>query len=101
METEVPMVASGENPFGFRPSTAYMDALILKLLPRCLELDRPRVLVLGLGGGKAAHTLDNLLPTAQVDLVDVDEAMIYAAQKWYCAPNRKSFRYISAGQYIR
>jgi spermidine synthase len=55
--------------------------------------------VLGIGGGKAAHTIDNLLPQAKVDLVDVDEAMIYAAQSWYCAPRRRNLSYIAADAY--
>ena len=52
-----------------------------------------RVLILGSGGGVMTTAMRDFLPTAVVDTVDIDDAMVHAAKEWFCAPRGSRYRY--------
>jgi len=41
------------------------------------------VLIIGLGGGTLPMTIEKLLPNAQIDTVELDEAVLRVAKKWF------------------
>ena len=51
------------------------------------------VLILGSGGGVMTTAMRDFLPTAVVDTVDIDDAMVHAAKEWFCAPRGSRYRY--------
>ena len=48
-----------------------------------LHPDPHDVLIIGLGGGTLAHTLEQLLPQAQIDVVEIDPAVLRSAQQYF------------------
>jgi spermidine synthase len=87
-----------DRPFAYNPGKDHIDTNIQKAFETTslAKLQRPSVLILGLGCGRAAHVLEELLPSKGVsaDFVEIDEAVIYAAKHWFCLPEREGFRYI-------
>jgi spermidine synthase len=48
-----------------------------------LQPDPHDVLVIGLGGGTLPRTLEKLLPQAQIDVVEIDPAVVRVAQQYF------------------
>ena len=48
-----------------------------------LRPDPHDILIIGLGGGTLAHTLERLLPQAQIDVVEIDHAVLRVAQQYF------------------
>jgi len=48
-----------------------------------LRPDPHDVLIIGLGGGTLAHTMEKLLPQAQIDVVEIDPAVLRVAQQYF------------------
>jgi spermidine synthase len=48
-----------------------------------LRPDPHAVLIIGLGGGTLAHTLERLLPQAQIDVVEIDPAVLRVAEQYF------------------
>lgn len=48
-----------------------------------LRPDPHDVLIIGLGGGTLAHTLAKLLPQAQIDVVEIDPAVLRVAEQYF------------------
>ena len=48
-----------------------------------LRPDPHDILIIGLGGGTLAHTLERLLPQAQIDVVEIDPAVLQVAQQYF------------------
>ncbi len=48
-----------------------------------LRPDPARVLVIGLGGGSIPRTFADLFPTARVDVVEIDEAVVRVAREFF------------------
>ncbi|MBF0399395.1 MAG: fused MFS/spermidine synthase [Magnetococcales bacterium] len=66
----------------FNPPKMLLGALYLKPKPE-------RVLVIGLGGGTVAVTLNKMYPTIQIDCVEIDPAVVRVAQLFFnFAPNK-------------
>ncbi len=42
-----------------------------------------KVLIIGLGGGTLPMTIEKLFPNAQIDTVELDEAVLQVAKKWF------------------
>lgn len=66
---------------------AYAQMMMASLL---LNPDPARILVLGLGGGTLPLALDELLPEAQIDVVEIDPAVIRVAREFFAfAPSER------------
>ena len=84
--TIYPMV-KGENPFAFSPDKDYIDKGLNWGIDKFMEAADANatagltMMVLGVGGGKAAHSLSQLAPGAHIDMVDLDPETIWAAQE--------------------
>jgi spermidine synthase len=48
-----------------------------------LRPDPHDILIIGLGGGTLAHTLEKLLPQAQIDVVEIDPAVLRVAEQYF------------------
>jgi spermidine synthase len=48
-----------------------------------LKPDARRILIIGLGGGTLPMTLRELLPAAQIDVVEIDPAVVKVARKYF------------------
>ncbi len=48
-----------------------------------LDPQPQRVLIIGLGGGTLPHTLEKLLPQAQIDVVEIDPAIVRVAHDYF------------------
>jgi spermidine synthase len=61
------------------------------------------VLILGLGGGTLPHTLEKLLPQSQIDVVEIDPAVVRVAQQYFgFAPDARMHLTVSDGRaYVR
>ena len=96
--TIYPMV-EGENPFAFSPDKDYIDRGLNWGIDKFMEAADANAtaglttMVLGVGGGKAAHSLSQLAPGAHIDMVDLDPETIWAAQEWFCSPQRPGIEY--------
>ena len=93
-----------DDPFAYDPREQYYDrAIRVGMMEE--KFDRfneasgrgsevtMNTLILGVGGGLAAHTIDRMAPKAKIDMVDLDPETIYAAKAWFCAPQREGIRY--------
>lgn len=60
----------------FEYTKMMLAALFLKPDPRS-------ILVIGLGGGTLPHTLEKLLPDADIDAVEIDPAVVRVAQEYF------------------
>ena len=59
---------------------AYTRMMMASLL---LEPDPRRILILGLGGGTLPMALDEVLPEARIDVVEIDPAVIRVAREYF------------------
>ena len=97
LESDFHLVRSGLNPFGVDLGDfSYVAAHEFHV--KALQMTREqrqdlRVLILGAGGGVMTMAMRNFLPTAVVDTVDIDDAMVYAAKEWFCAPRGSQYGY--------
>jgi spermidine synthase len=48
-----------------------------------LEPEPRRILIIGLGGGTLPRALERLLPEAQIDVVEIDPAVVQVAQRYF------------------
>ncbi|MDA1371380.1 MAG: fused MFS/spermidine synthase [Proteobacteria bacterium] len=48
-----------------------------------LKPDPQRILIIGLGGGSIPMTFSDLLPDAQIDVVEIDEAVVKVAREFF------------------
>ena len=48
-----------------------------------LEPEPHRILIIGLGGGTLPRALERLLPEAQIDVVEIDPAVVRVAQQYF------------------
>lgn len=65
------------------PDRLVLDYTRLMLAGLYVQPQPQRILVVGLGGGVLPRTLAKLLPRAQIDAVEIDEAVVRVAQKWF------------------
>ena len=97
LESNFHLVRSGLNPFGLDVSDfSYIAAheFHVKALQMTGQQRQDlRVLILGAGGGVMTMAMRNFLPTAVVDTVEIDDAMVYAAKEWFCAPRGSQYGY--------
>ena len=97
MESAFHLVKSGLNPFGLDVSDfSYIAAHefhVKALQMTSRQRQDLRVLILGSGGGVMTMAMRNFLPTAVVDTVEIDDAMVYAAKEWFCAPRGSQYGY--------
>ncbi len=59
-----------------------------------LKPDPQRILVIGLGGGSIPLTFSDLFPEAQIDIVEIDEAVVSVAEEFFFfeeTPNMRVF----------
>ena len=88
-----------DSPFSFRAEWDPVDQGIHQAFDLiATNLEEPRkgrksVLVLGIGGGKAGHSLGIIAHDKTLDFVDADPAAIWAAKYWFCSPQRKKIHY--------
>ena len=50
-------------------------------------------LSLGVGGGKIIFSFDEKFPNMNVDIVEINEAMIYAIKEWFCIPKNPNHHF--------
>ena len=50
-------------------------------------------LSLGVGGGKVIFSSDEKFPNMNVDIVEINEAMIYAMKEWFCIPKNPNHHF--------
>ena len=97
LESNFHLVKSGLNPFGLDVSDfSYIAAheFHVKALQMTSQQRQDlHVLILGAGGGVMTMAMRNFLPTAVVDTVEIDDAMVYAAKEWFCAPRGSQYGY--------
>ena len=97
LESNFHLVRSGLNPFGLDVADfSYIAAheFHVKALQMTGQQRQDlRVLILGSGGGVMTTAMRNFLPTAVVDTVEIDDAMVYAAKEWFCAPRGSQYGY--------
>jgi spermidine synthase len=60
----------------FEYTQMMLGALYLQPQPRS-------ILIIGLGGGTLPHTLEKLLPQADIDVVEIDPAVVRVAQQYF------------------
>jgi spermidine synthase len=73
-----------------RPDELVLDYTTLMLAGLYAQPAPKRILVVGLGGGILPRTLAKLLPAASIDVVEIDEAVVEAARKWFLfAPSER------------
>lgn len=74
----------------------YAQMMMASLL---LNPDPKRILILGLGGGTLPMALDELLPEAQIDVVEIDPAVIRVAREFFAyAPSPRVDVYAQDGR---
>ena len=68
-----------------------------------LEPEPRRILIIGLGGGTLPRTLERLLPDAQIDVVEIDRAVVQVAQQYFgFAPDARVHVIVEDGRaYVR
>ena len=97
MESAFNLVKSGLNPSGVDLGD-FPHILAHEFHTKSLEMTSQQrqdlhVLILGSGGGVMTTAMRDFLPTAVVDTVDIDDAMVHAAKEWFCAPRGSRYRY--------
>jgi spermidine synthase len=74
-----------------RPDELVLDYTRLMMAGLIVQPAPRRILVVGLGGGILPRTLAKLLPEATIDSVEIDEAVVAVARKWFLyAPGERS-----------
>jgi spermidine synthase len=74
-----------------RPDELVLDYTRLMLAGLYVQPAPRRILVVGLGGGILPRTLAKLLPDATIDSVEIDEAVVDVARRWFLyAPSARS-----------
>jgi spermidine synthase len=72
------------------PDRLVLDYTRLMMAGLYLQPAPRRILVVGLGGGILPRTLAELLPGVAIDAVEIDEAVVDVAQKWFLfAPSER------------
>jgi spermidine synthase len=68
-----------------------------------LNPDPPSILILGLGGGTLPRTLAKLLPNADIEIVEIDPAVVYVATHYFSfEPNAREHVFEEDGRaYVR
>lgn len=66
-----------------RPDFLVFDYTRMMLGALLLAPNPRRVLVIGLGGGTLPHTLEQLLPAADIDVVEIDPAVRRVAEQYF------------------
>ncbi|MCZ8130545.1 MAG: fused MFS/spermidine synthase [Steroidobacteraceae bacterium] len=66
-----------------QPERLALDYTRMMLIGLYAQPAPQRVLVVGLGGGILPQALARLVPQAQVDSVEIDEAVVRVAQRWF------------------
>lgn len=66
-----------------RPDLLVLDYTKLMMAGLYAQPAPKRILVVGLGGGILPRTLAKLLPTASIDVVEIDQAVADAATQWF------------------
>lgn len=73
-----------------RPDELVLDYTRLMMAGLYAQPAPRRILVVGLGGGVLPRTLAKLLPGAAVDTVEIDEAVVDVAKRWFLfAPSER------------
>lgn len=66
-----------------RPDELVLDYTKLMMAGLYVQPAPKRILVVGLGGGILPRTLAKLLPGATIDVVEIDEAVVEVAKRWF------------------
>ncbi len=48
-----------------------------------IKMDPKSILIIGLGGGTLPMTLETIYPKSQIDTVEIDDAVLRVAKKWF------------------
>jgi len=102
-----PVIATGELDPGTLNNSAYISFFPAGLLLNRTVPEKPRVLVVGLGSGVGIAQIAHHFPTAVVDVVDIDPAVIrmvrdhYPLMAWLESQGRVNFIARDARAYVR
>jgi spermidine synthase len=66
-----------------RPDRLVFEYTKMMLAALFLKPDPHSILIIGLGGGTLPHTLEKLLPDADIDTVEIDPAVVRVAQDYF------------------
>lgn len=80
MQAAVELDDAGEPDTEAPPVFSYLAAV--DLLPR-MRPDARRALFIGLGSGAAPMRLHQLMPNVEIDVVEIDEAVVRVAEEWF------------------
>ena len=74
--------------------TSYNDYSVYSALEMKLDQkEDAEFLSLGVGGGKIIFSFDEKFPNMNVDIVEINEAMIYAIKEWFCIPKNPNHHF--------
>ena len=74
--------------------TSYNDYSVYSALEMKLDQkEDAEFLSLGVGGGKIIFSFDEKFPNMNVDIVEINEAMIYAMKEWFCIPKNPNHHF--------
>jgi Spermine/spermidine synthase domain len=80
MQAAVELTADGKPDNDAPPLFSYLSAI--DLLPT-MRPDAERALFVGLGSGAAPMRLRQLMPGVEIDVVEIDPAVVEAAEEWF------------------